>query len=144
MLITTILSVFTLLSGSIFDSSIDFIHKKHLDTTYGRVQFLTEMLIPYLEKGSQLNQEVTALASKIETLSPELDQAEIISKTNELTRKMAELQKMLPIMESASKIDTDFEELENILTKTPPLSEHEKEVLNRIGNIYESIVNSVY
>ena len=139
MILTTLLSVFTLLTGSIFASSLDFIHQKHLDTPEGRTVFLTEMLTPYVDKASELNREVSLLASEIQTLSPELDQAQILEKTTVMTGKMEELQKILPILEKAVTIHVDFEELNAIIEKNGDLSEHEQEVLDRIASIYKSL-----
>lgn len=139
MILTTLLSVYTLLAGSIFASSLDFIHQKHLDTSIGRTEFLTEKLTPFVERASALNQEISTLASEIQALSPELDQAQILEKTNLMTGKMEELQKMLPTLEEAITVHLDFEELSIILEKNEPLTEKEKEVIDRIANLYKSI-----
>ena len=139
MILTTMLSIFTLLSGSIFANSLDFIHQKHLDSPVGRTEFLTEKLTPFVERATELNREVTNLASEIQALSPELDQAQIIEKTTEMTEKMEELQKMLPTLEQAIKIHVDFKELGWILNKTDSLSAHEQEVLDRIVQIYQAV-----
>ena len=104
----------------------------HLETPSGRIAFLTEKLAPYAAAAESLNREVTVLASEVQNLSPETDQQKIVDLTQQLTQKMAQLEKMFPVLSMALTVDADLEQIDAILQQTTPITVEQQEALDRI------------
>jgi len=111
-MIATVLSFFLLSSNP----SLDIIREHRLGTPEGRRFFLTEMLNPYVARANHLNQEIIALSE-------------------EVTEKMARLNEMLPILNLALQVNTDFEEIDAILGSSDLLTAEQQEIADRIANL---------
>jgi DNA-binding transcriptional regulator GbsR (MarR family) len=120
--------------------SLEIIQQHHLETPAGRTAFLAEKLAPYAAAADQLNREIQALASQIEALSPENDQAQIIALTEEMNHKMNKLLSMLPVLNTALSVDEDFQQIDAILQQTDPLSPEQQQVIDRITCLSTSIL----
>ncbi|MBX7066602.1 MAG: hypothetical protein K1X28_05175 [Parachlamydiales bacterium] len=105
------------------NSSVDVILENQLDSPEGRTYFLTERLTPYVARADELNREIVALSE-------------------EVTRKMGELNAMLPTLDMALKVDTDFQEIDAILNAQALTAEQEK-IADRIAQICKNIENAV-
>lgn len=103
--------------------SIEAILEHHLDSPEGRTLFLTEQLRPFVERADQLNREIVALSE-------------------EVTQKMAELNDMLPTVNLALRIDTDFEQIDELI-HSAVLSVEQQEIADRIATICKSIDSAV-
>jgi len=125
----------------IAERSMEAMRQHHLETPEGRLAFLTDELIVYGETAEKLNREVIMLSEEIQTLSPQEDQQQIVSLTEEMAGKMGTLLKMLPVLSTAITIEEDFQELDVILQQTNPLSSEQQQVLDRIASLCDAIDN---
>lgn len=110
----SILSAILLASGS-----LDTLREHNLDSPEGRTIFLTEKLTPYVAKADQLNQEIISLSQQV-------------------TEKMALMNEILPILNMALRVNTDFEQLDAILN-SEELTTEQQEVADRIAAICRAV-----
>lgn len=103
--------------------SVEAILEHHLDSLEGRTHFLTEQLRPYVAKADQLNQEIIALSE-------------------EVTKKMALLNEMLPTLNLALKVDADFQQIDALINSAV-LSIEQQEIADRIAAICERIDSAI-
>jgi hypothetical protein len=115
--------------------SIDTLYEERLETPEGRVLFLTEKLTPYIATANELNEEIQALSQKIEALSPENDQPQILGLAEQLGSKMAKLNGMLPAMDLMTSLQQDLEQIDTILYQSDELSPKQQEIADRIASL---------
>jgi prefoldin subunit 5 len=141
MFLSAIFSSCCLFASSIITHpSLEIIQEHHLDSAAGRTTFLTERLAPYAQSADQLNKEIVALASQIEALSPENDQAQIIALTEEMTKKMSKLSQMMETLNSALSVDEDFQQIDTILQQTEPLTAAQQKAIDRVTALCTTIL----
>lgn len=104
------------------NSSVDVILQNQLDSPEGRTHFLVESLSPYVARADELNREILALSE-------------------EVTRKMAELNEMLPTLDMALMVDADFQQIDAILN-AQMLSAEQQKIADRIAQICSNIETS--
>ncbi len=119
--------------------SVEMMYQEHLETTEGRVQFLTEKVVPYAAVANELNEEILRLSDRISSLSPETDQAEILALTEEATQKMGKLSVMLPALNLLTSLEEDFDQIETILEQADELTVEQQETADRIALLCQSI-----
>lgn len=129
MLLTTLLSVFTILSAVIAPGINEF------DTREKRTAFLQEELAPFTAKADQLNAEIKSISLKVKALSPEKDRRQIVALTEEMTEKMGQLQEMFPTLQLAQHIDDDLQEIARIVHQEDPLSPRQQQVIDRVFSL---------
>ena len=124
-MLATLFSIF-LLTNPLIDTLLE----HHLNTPEGRTEFLTEKLTPYIERANQLNQEIIELSSQI-TQASEWN-AEILDLSEQVIQKMAVLNEMLPALNLALHIDSDFNQIDAIV-ESENLTEDQQKVADRIA-----------
>lgn len=107
------------------------IRQRHLDTTEGKLSFLSNELISYTLAAEELNKEISVLSEQIRLLSAEEDRDEIAALSAQLTEKMELMSWMLPSLEFATHVDSDLSQIDAILNSPDPTPE-EKDAANRI------------
>jgi uncharacterized coiled-coil DUF342 family protein len=130
-MLATLLSIFLL-----SNPSIDTILENQLNTPEGRTEFLTEKLSPFVQKADQLNQEVTALTQQV--AEAEQFNAEIAQIADEVTKKMGELSELLPILNLALHVDSDFQQIDTLL-ESKNLTFDQQQVADRIASLCKSV-----
>ena len=110
----------------------------NLSTQEGRIEFLEHKLTPFIIQVDQLNIEIQALSKTISE-SDENAREEVLNLCNELTAKMETMSTWLPILEKTMLLESDFEQLEGILSKSPPLQPFEEEVLQRVASLCDAL-----
>jgi len=140
MFLMALFSALCLLTGPIVASpSFEIIHQNHLETASGRTSFLADKLALYTEAADQINHDIQSLAEEIKTLSPQDDQQQILSLTEEMTQKMGKLLTMMPVLNMTLSIEEDFQQIDAILNQTDPLSPEQQQVIDRIAYLCSSI-----
>lgn len=127
----TILS--TLLLTAPINPSLDIIREHHLETTEGRVSFLTEKLTAYVSAGEKLNEEITSLSEKAQTLNCETDQEEIVSLTATVAEKMDLMTWMLPSLQLALEVNEDLQQVDALLSTEESLTQPQQEIADRLA-----------
>lgn len=141
MFLATLISSFYLLTASQIDpSSLGVIKQHHLECAEGRMAFLNEELIPFMAEAEALNQEIIGLSQKISLLAADTEmneqkQAQIYAFTEKLNQKMSDMQKILPALEIALKVDADLQQIEGLIQKSEALTEEEKAVVTRLSQL---------
>jgi hypothetical protein len=138
-LATLFSSLYFLTSPVIIPQPVEVIREHHLETQEGRNQFLTDNLKPFVTAVGGLNQEIETLANTIKALSPEKDQQKIVDLTHEMLEKMARLTSMMTVLNFASSIEQDFEQIETIVSQTDPLTPAQIEVAERIAALCRGV-----
>jgi uncharacterized protein YydD (DUF2326 family) len=113
-------------------SAIAEIRAHHLDSTEGREAFLVDKMRSFTARAEALNQEIQDLFHQ--TQDP-ANQEHVLEIANALQEKMAALEPMLPILNEATSLDVDFQQIDTVLQKLPPLKENEQEMLLRVARI---------
>lgn len=141
MFCATLFSAFFLFTSPLLavHPSVEMIYEEHLETAEGRMEFLTEKVVPYIVAANQLNQEILQLSEDISALSPETDQTQILALTQEATEKMTQLSVLLPTLNLLSSFEEDFEQIETILQQADELTDEQKEIVDRITSLSKSI-----
>jgi hypothetical protein len=134
---------FCLLSGSNgvvqepgpVQQSLEIIRSHHLGNKESRLEFLTGELKPVLVEASRVNQEIQGLSNRISSGNAEdaAFRAQMVVMGEELNDKMAVLGDMLPVLQAASRIDLDFQQIDAILAKEGALNPEEQAVVLRIA-----------
>lgn len=119
--------------------SIEMLYEHHLDTSEGRTCFLTEQLTPYMMRAGALNQEILELSYKIEVLSPEQDQAQILALAEKLTSKMGLLNAMLSTLELMTTLEEDLDQIESMLHQSRELSPEQIDIADRVASICHAV-----
>jgi hypothetical protein len=142
MFLISVFSAFCLFVAPLLaNTSIDTIHQHHLETTEGKISFLTDKLAPYAAAAEQINHEMLDLAAQINVLSSEDHQPQITALTQEISQKMEKLLTMLPALNIALSVDADFQQLDAILQDTNTLSAEQQVVIDRIASLCNCIEN---
>jgi conjugal transfer/entry exclusion protein len=140
MFLMTLFSAFCLLtSPALINPSFKILYQNHLETASGRTAFLTDKLALYTKSADQINQEIQALAEKVKKLSPQDDQQQIVSLTEEMTQKMGTLLTMMPVLDAAMFVEKDFQRIDAILSQKDPLSAEQQQVIDRITSLCNSL-----
>ena len=134
MFLMTLISTFYLLTNP-----LEIIHQHHLETSEGRIEFLETKLSPYTAAADALNREIQDLSNEIKTLSPQDDQTQIVALTEIMTEKMSQLLTMLPVLSAALSVDEDFQQIDEILLQSEPLSDEQQQVIDRIAFLNNSL-----
>lgn len=132
-------ALFLLINPITTNPSFEIIYKNHLETASGRTSFLTDKLALYAKSADQLNHEIEAIAEKIKTLSPQDDQKQILSLSEEMAQKMDKLLTVVPVLNMALSIEDDFQQIDIILNQTSPLSPEQQQIINRIASLCNSV-----
>jgi hypothetical protein len=114
---------------------IEVLKHHHLETSDGRIQFLTEELTPYALKAEDLNQQITVLAEQIKTLDPEADKEQILSLSNQVAEKMDLMNWILPSLDLALHVEKDLNQIEPILSTEESLTPEQQEIVDRISSL---------
>lgn len=114
-----------------------------LSTNEGRSHFLETKLLPFINEVDQLIIDIQALTDKITEKfnysAP--DQTEILALSKELESKHETISPLLPILEMTLMLETDFEYLDQIISKTSPLNEAENDILKRVVSLCNALTN---
>jgi hypothetical protein len=113
-------------------NAVQEIQTRHLDSIEGRVEFLVLQMRPFTAKAGALNQEVQDLFRQTQDPAKQSNMLEI-GKT--LEHKMAVLGPMLPILQDSLHLDGDFQQIDAVLQKSPPLEPSEEEMLLRVARV---------
>ncbi|MES2273207.1 MAG: hypothetical protein V4487_03350 [Chlamydiota bacterium] len=112
--------------------SLEIIRSHSLGNAENRLSFLNDELMPLLAEASRLNQEVQSLSNRISSANAE-DREQMIDMGEELNDQMALLGQLLPILQAASQIDLDFQQIDAILGKQGSLNPEEEAVVLRLA-----------
>ncbi len=137
MILASLISSFYLLAGSVgVEPAVAILQNRHLETVEGRIEFLNGDLRDFVSDADRLNEEILALSTQIR--DGEMAE-EPVAMAGELNTKMAALLEMLPMLQNAMKVDEDFARIEEILNKSEPLDDAEKEVLIRVASLCDYV-----
>ncbi len=124
-------------SALVADAIVE-IQAKHLDSKEGRLAFLVDEMQPFTAQASALNEAVQDLFRQ--TQDP-ANQSQILEIAETLEQKLAVLEPMLPILLDSSHLDEDFQQIDAVLVKSPPLEQNEEEMLLRVARISAYVAN---
>lgn len=117
------------------------LQSKGLSSIEGRIAFLENDLPPFIANIERLNDELQRLSREIASLDlndPE-GQNKIVHMGTQLNEKVDLLAGLLPVLESALSIESDFACLELIFEKREPLDPSEEKVVQRVASLCRTL-----
>lgn len=117
------------------------IQSKGLGTPQGRERFLEEELTPFILYVDALNREIQTFSNEVSLMDAESAESKetMLSATNAVLEKMAELNALLPVLENTLLLEVDFEALDSILAKSARLDAQEEAVLKRVSDLCQAL-----
>lgn len=125
----------------VLSEELQILRANNLLTPEGRESFLENRLTPFVLQVDRLNIEIQNLSRTISSLDPNelTKQEEILAYSKELHSKMEMMSQFLPILESTLLLECDFEVLDDIASKSYPLTLEEKETLKRVASLCKAL-----
>ncbi len=125
-------------SENVHSKELQTVQSYHLDSQEGQMTFLEEKLTPFIMEIEQLNNEIQTLSKALSELDESRGE-EILDLYNQLGAKMEIMSKNLPILENIIHLESDLEQIEEILEKASPLTTSEEDVLKRLATLCDTL-----